>query len=254
MNATPFAINPLPYNELEHTKTDHSNFLDNYNFIKPNLPQDFYFLLFLNQVLFDIDILDLEDFLYFQIENSNNPSRLLKILELKVIPEFENILNNPIFLQEDIKRGAEKDLDHGFFITDNTVYHESINIHIFKHKSFFSNFNSSLPKRLEIIRNALAQSDSSINSEVLNWKGKPAHLAFIIGELIDNGYIDPPLHISGDINYSAVARQILQSFNFKESPSEVTLRKYSNPDDEKNQEVREKLKKNGLTIPHSKMI
>jgi len=81
-----------------------------------------------------------------------------------------------------------------------------------------------------------AQKDNnSIEFKQLEWTANPSTLGFIIGELVQKGYINAPKLSSGDINYTALAEQVLVSFCGE--PSKVgkqeTIRRALNPESDK---------------------
>jgi hypothetical protein len=86
----------------------------------------------------------------------------------------------------------------------------------------------------------------------LKWTGKKAHLGFIMGTLVDLGYIQAPEKPNGEINHSALARIILNLFDCDSTPG--SLSKYLNVTCEKSEEVRRNFTKNGFNIPHSKTV
>jgi hypothetical protein len=91
------------------------------------------------------------------------------------------------------------------------------------------------------------------NSNIkLNWTGKKAHLGFIMGTLVDLGYIQAPEKSNGEINYSELARIILNLFDCDSTPG--SLSKYLNITSDKSEEVSRNFAKNGFNIPHSKSV
>ncbi|WP_439152261.1 hypothetical protein [Winogradskyella sp.] len=86
----------------------------------------------------------------------------------------------------------------------------------------------------------------------LKWIGKPSQLGFIISSLVDLGYIEAPLKIDGEINYTQFAKLVNQTFDV--NTTESTLSKYLNTDSEKGQEPMRKFKQNGFNIPHIKTV
>jgi len=86
----------------------------------------------------------------------------------------------------------------------------------------------------------------------LKWVGKPSQLGFIISSLVDLGYIEAPLKIDGEINYTQFAKLVKQTFDV--NTTENTLSKYLNQDSDKGQEPMRKFEQNGFNIPHIKSV
>jgi hypothetical protein len=73
------------------------------------------------------------------------------------------------------------------------------------------------------------------SSPRLEWVGNPATLSFIIGELVQKGYIKPPRLDTGDINFKGLAELVVNSFSGAQAKigKSDTLRRFLNPEDEK---------------------
>ena len=78
-----FAIDSVQFSKNKNDKTKY--LLHNYNQFLPKLKADFYLRYFTKEILFDIDILEVNDFLNFQFEHTENTDKLIDILKLKVI-------------------------------------------------------------------------------------------------------------------------------------------------------------------------
>lgn len=65
------------------------------------------------------------------------------------------------------------------------------------------------------------------NIEKIRWKGSPALFGYIFLELIEKGYIEPPLY-AGDWNYQGLAKLCFQCFNVNNTTIE-NLIKEMNP-------------------------
>ncbi len=63
--------------------------------------------------------------------------------------------------------------------------------------------------------------------EKIQWKGSPALFGYVFLELVDKGYIEPPLY-AGDWNYQGLAKLCFQYFNVKNTTIE-NLIKEMNP-------------------------
>lgn len=108
-------------------------------------------------------------------------------------------------------------------------------------------------KVLKYINNLILMVENKDDfSEKLIWIGKPSQLGYIIGNLAQLGYLEIPMHKSGDINFNQFARLVKQTFQV--DTTEATLSKYLNIDSEKGQETDRKFKKLKFNIPHIKEI
>jgi hypothetical protein len=90
------------------------------------------------------------------------------------------------------------------------------------------------------------------SKEKIKWIGKPSQLGFIIGKLVELGYIDAPKRINGETNFTQFAKQVKNTFDV--DTTESTLSKYLNLESEKGQETNRKFNENGFDIPHIKEI
>lgn len=90
------------------------------------------------------------------------------------------------------------------------------------------------------------------NTNKIKWTAGPSTLGYILSHLNSLGYIETPQKNNGETNYSALARQVLQTFDI--NSTEDTLKKYLNLDSEKSQQIGAKFEKQGFNIPHSKAI
>ncbi|TKS57402.1 hypothetical protein [Mesohalobacter halotolerans] len=86
------------------------------------------------------------------------------------------------------------------------------------------------------------------NERKIEWIGGPSTLGYIIGYLAEYGYIDAPKKKGGDINYSAFAREVMNTFKIETTAN--TLQKYLNLDSEKSTEIKRKLENAKFYIPH----
>lgn len=117
-----------------------------------------------------------------------------------------------------------------------------------------------LPASLLAISNSVIKSlddlifdiQSKDNDNKLQWTGKVSQLGFIISELIDNEYLEINLKHNGDINNSALARELKLIFNYKDSPA--SLAKYLSSDSQKYNETKNKFNKENYHLPHKNMI
>jgi hypothetical protein len=65
-----------------------------------------------------------------------------------------------------------------------------------------------------------------VKEKKLKWCGKPSHLAFIINELVEKGFIDSPKS-KGDTSYKKLADEVLSAFDV--DTTEQNMQKELNP-------------------------
>ncbi|WP_053976600.1 hypothetical protein [Mangrovimonas xylaniphaga] len=252
-----FAIDPTPYNIRQKTNEETPNyFLKNFEHYQPKLIKDFYLKHFMKNLFFDIDILEIEEFLDTQFEYSENPGFLQKILQRKILPKFEEVIQNSKFSPH-TKYFKEETLEDEFVLTEGTIKNWNYEFESFYHKCQTGNLREDLMERKKITSNYLGRLEKLFNKSnpnSLQWVGKPSHLAIIISKLTDLNYIEAPLLKNGEVNYNELSRQILNSFNFKIKPSLDTLRKYANPKNDKYQELSDKFDDKTFNLPHSKIM
>ena len=119
-------------NELESSKHQ----LNNFNFYEPKLVHDFYLKYFTNDILFKTDILELKDFLEFHYYYCDNPIKYYEILDFKVLPKVQEIIDNA---QMSFGGGGyfnEEKLDYGFVESEGTI-------HNYDYEYFYETVNSS---------------------------------------------------------------------------------------------------------------
>lgn len=66
------------------------------------------------------------------------------------------------------------------------------------------------------------------NQIKLKWCGKPSHLAYIINQLVEKGFIDAPKH-HGDISYRQLAEILLNVFEIEKKTTSLNMQKELNP-------------------------
>lgn len=252
-----FAIDETPYKDRKANKeTTPEHLLNNYNYYLPKLDKEIYLMVFMEKGYFEIDILELEDFLFTQYGNSENPSKFLKTLQLKVIPLIDNIINNcrPSF-EGNGGFYNERPLEDGFVETEGTIKNNRYTIDLLYHKTAFLNLKEDLSERKELTKQFITEIDplGNTDSKKLKWNGKPSHLAFIIKTLIDEGYITPPKGNNNEINSTALTREILESFQIQKGALSTFLA-YLNPDSEKHIKLKEAFDNEKFNIPNSKLL
>jgi len=210
-----FAIDSVAYNKRENTNIE-SYKLNNFDYYKPKLIDDFYLKYFTKVLLFEIDILDLEDFLDFHSSNCENSNKLIKILDLKITAKIDEIILNAKFSMGGDGGGDSIELEAGLEENKEFIYHPLYEDFFFYHTTALNNLQSDLEKRKLMINDYISKVKSIEGTEdlkTLKWIGKPSHLGFIINQLIEFGYIEPPVKHNKDINISELSRNIVSSFS-----------------------------------------
>ena len=107
---------------------------------------------------------------------------------------------------------------------------------------------------VRVIRLLGKTNEGQVRSKII-FKGEANHLGYILSTLEDHGYIDAPLHKSGDVNYTQFANLIMEHFSCigldKKEISTQTLAHRLNPESEyyMSQE-----KQSLFKIPHLKSV
>jgi hypothetical protein len=231
--------------------------LNNFNYYNPKLETDFYLKYFIREILIDIDILEVSDFLYTQVENTKNRDKLVNILRYKVLPSIDKIISNAQLSMSEGGYFNEVKLDDGFIETEGVVKNEKYEYHMFYHIVAVKKLDADLKQRKVLITDFVQKINlSEINSEApqIKWIGKPSHLAFLISQLIDEGYIDAPIKSNNEINYTKLSRMILHLFSFQEKPSIETIRKYLNSNDDKHISLKNSFDNSGFHLPNSAIM
>jgi hypothetical protein len=253
-----FAIDEIPFNERQKSDEPVNPYLlKNYSFFEPKLDKELYYNYFLRTILFDIDIMGVEDFLNFHFGKSRNPEKLLNIIELKIIPDINKIVSNSSFNGRALEYRNEKIIKHDFVETEGVVKNKAFDFQIFYHLTEIKKLKENLLQRIKIIKkyhekyNLLLKGE---NPNLLTWSGRPSHLAFIIRTLSDEGYIKMPKKHDNEDNVAEFTRQIMNSFNILDDIKENSLNKYVSINNEKHQQVKENFERNGFSVPFFKVI
>ncbi|GAA4235698.1 hypothetical protein GCM10022291_18300 [Postechiella marina] len=252
-----FALDQISFKDRKNTKEVPSEYtLNNYSYYEPKLEKDFYLKVFLKKALFDIDILELEDFLTFQNDNSINPERFIKTLKLKVLPSIKTIIKNAYSsLAGGMEYYKEIKLEDGFIETEGTIKNSEFEYYMFYHWTHIGKLTEEFEERHSITLNFIEKlSSTNTNSTPLNWCGKPSHLAFLVRSLIDEGYISPPTGKDKEINLTELSRQIISAFNLESKTTPNTLRVYLNSESEKHINLKKNFDNQGFNLPDSGLL
>lgn len=251
-----FALDEVSFKDRTSSNEAPSEYtLNNYSYYQPKLEKDFYLRVFLKKSLFDIDILELEDFLTFQHENSPNDEKFIKMLKLKILPSIEKIIKNAsVSIEGNGGYHKQIKLEGDFIETEDVVKNRNYEFYMFYHKVAIDSLEEDIKERTIIISDYIKKVDDfkiNDNPNALTWSGKPSHLAFIIRNLIDEGYITAPLGHDKEINYTELSRQILSSFTVANDTTINTLKVYVNSDSDKHTKLKENFNNQGFHLPNS---
>lgn len=253
-----FAMDNIQYNKRHKVeeKEEIKHQLCNFDYYEPKLIGDFYLKYFIYRLLFATDILELKDFLEYHNDYCDNPEKYYMLLELKVIPKIEEIIDTAQLNPYGRGYFEEKELSDGFVETEGVIKNWDYDYPHMLHYVAALNLQKDLEKRVDIISYFVnGINNASVNHSGLNWKGKPSHLAFFIAQFIEEGYIDPPRKRDGDINNQELSKMILNSFRVETmKPSVETLKKYSNTDSERYIKLNERFKESDFFLPNSKIM
>lgn len=252
------AIDEISY--LERQRKDESvpdYFLDNFDCYLPKLEKDFYLRVLLKKLLFDIDILEVEYFLSFQYDNSKNPTDFIRALKYKVLPSIEKIIGNAnISFDGWSSYTSEIILENDFIETEGVIKNKFYTLEMFYQWTAFDKLEEDLKERVNIIldfNKKIEQIENSFDIKKLSWEGKPSHLAFLIRNLVDEGYITPPLNANKEINCSELARQILTAFNIQKGKIN-TFRIYLDSESDKHFQIKNNFNNQGFHLPNSGFV
>ncbi|MBR9845287.1 MAG: hypothetical protein GYB35_03855 [Algicola sp.] len=253
-----FAIDDVLFTERKKTQNQSPKYLlNNYNYYLPKLDKDFYLKYFMRELLIDLDIIEIDEFLDNQYINSKNQDQFIKVVTLKVIPTIDTIINNAQFSMSEGGYYEETKLEDGFIETEGVVKNEKYEYRKFYHIASLSKLQEDLLLRKKLISDYLARINTlqnNTNPKLLKWCGKPSHLAFIIRKLVDEGFITAPKGNNGEINATELSRQILESFSLTNETTLNTLRVYSNSDSDRFHDLNDNFVNQGFSLPNSALL
>jgi hypothetical protein len=253
MHQDTFVVDRIEYRERVKRNEEIPKYeLKNFNYYFPKLDKDFYVNYFTSELLFEIDVLEVDEFLDVQFGNTNKVEFLIKCIRYKILPLIENIIDNPEtgFAVDGRSQGIE--LEYDFYEIGNKIENYKYNTTSLQHRCRFSMVEDLKMRKTLLFEytDRVLESLNGQNKNSLNWGGKPSHLAIIVSYLVDMEYIIPPYNQNGDINFSELSKQVLESFNITQGASFNTLRAYLNPDTDKYLGLNNKFRKEGFKIPH----
>ncbi|MGY0391196.1 hypothetical protein ACW5R3_01385 [Bizionia sp. KMM 8389] len=244
-----FAIDEISYSKrkLEKDFISEPFRLNNYDYYEPKLDNNFYVRYFINVLLFNTDILELKDFLQYNYDYCNNPDQYFSILDHKIIPKIAELIDNA---EMNLLGGHFKEiiLDDGFFETEGVIKHETYEYSTMRHKVSFGNLQNDFKKRIEVIESFLATYQDKQAVKPLRWIAGPSHLAIVIRELIDQGYIEADKN-RGEINCSKLSRDLMQAFFIKDCESPKSIEIYLSNGNGRHNRAKKSFENAGFCIP-----
>ncbi|MBR9847627.1 MAG: hypothetical protein GYB35_16685 [Algicola sp.] len=251
-----FAINNTHFNKLNNNNfnSELKFHLNNFDYYEPELIDDFYFKYFLRELLIEIDVLEVEGFISYHYYESLKKKTYLDVLEYKIIPKIKDVILRASVSMSEGGYGEIK-LEDGFIKKDGIILKPNYEDEMIYHIVGWNKLHEDIKVREEMVFRFIQNNRSGSKKPKLTWSGKPAHLAYFVGQLIEENFIEPPRKADGDINQNQLSQLILNTFNFtRKIPSIETLKKYSNLDSEKFEKLDENFKKHDFHIPNSKLL
>ncbi|WP_040247459.1 hypothetical protein [Psychroserpens mesophilus] len=253
-----FVVNKIHYNKSQED-VDLNYQLNNYDYLEPKLVDDFYLKYFVYKILFELDILEIDDFLSFHFEEAQNKKLFTQIIKHKLLQKIDYLVNNAKAYMPEGGSNDEIKLEDGFIETKGKILKPLFEDYLISHKVAWQELKENIIYRKSIIEDFMKgvnqlQTQKEVG-EKLVWSGKPSHLAYFISQLIEEGYIEPPRKRNDDINYQKLSNRILNSFDFaNDIPSNETLKKYGNVDAEKYITLNERFVNHGFHLPNLKIM
>jgi hypothetical protein len=251
-----FAIDEIFFKDLTDIDKDKKSKyqLNNFNFYEPKLVEGFYLKYFIYNLLFEIDILELKEFLIYHYDYCDKPEIYYEILDFKVIPKIQDFIDNS---ESHLGNGSgycqEKKLDFGFVESEGVIKNWNYDYPSMLHRSAWLKLQNTFKKRIQIISEFILDYKDKNQTKPLKWIAGPSTLGYIIRELIDTGYIEAETK-RGEINSSAMARKLLEVFNVNDCSSSESLSKYLNSNNKKFQQIKKKFDKSNFKIPSAKFL
>lgn len=248
-----FAINEIPYNQLkEQGQLQNSIFeLNNYCFYEPKLVDDFYLKYFTFNLLFETDILELKDFLEYHYDYCDNPMQYYEILDFKVLPKIEEIIENAKTTFGGGGYYDEKKLDYDFVESEGVIHNGNYEWYIMYHRTEFSNLKPEFRKRIQIITSFILDYKDKSQAKPLKWIAGPSQLGVVISELLNKGYMKADQK-GGQVNSAKLARELFKVFDIDDCKSSKTIEIYLSPQNKRNISAKNNFEKLGFCIPDAK--
>ncbi|MCF7561612.1 hypothetical protein L3X39_13275 [Sabulilitoribacter multivorans] len=248
-----FAVNEVAFNKLsEDNQSENSKYqLNNFDFYEPKLIEDFYLKYFMHDLLIKTDILELREFLEYHYDYCDAPEKYYSILDVKIIPKIEELVDNA---QPNLNgRGYydEKPLEYGFIESEGVIKNWDYDYPHMMHLAGWNRLQNDFKKRIQIIHGFIDEYKNNAQPKLLNWKAGPSQLAIIIRELIDKGYMEADMH-RGEINNSKLSRELFKAFSINDCDTSKSIEIYLSPNNKKYKQAKETFDNRGFNIPDAK--
>jgi len=253
-----FTIDNLLFKDRKEKKESVPQYmLKNFSYYQPKLEKEFYLKHFIRELLFEIDILEVKTFLEFQFGNSKHQDKFLDIITLKVLPKIDTIIDHAQASFTGNSYYNEIPLEDDFVETEGVIKNPNYDDDMFYHLTALGRLRNDLAQRKIIISDYVAtmhRSRNNNNPELLKWSGKPSHLAFLIRQLVDQGYIEAPRGNDKEINLSALTRNVMASFNCEKELKFNTLKPFLDTESDQYFKLNENFKKQKFRLPDSGLL
>jgi hypothetical protein len=249
-----FAIDEIFFKDLtDIDKDEKSKYqLNNFNFYEPKLVDGFYLKYFIHNLLFEIDILELKEFLIYHYDYCDNPEIYYEILDFKVIPKIQDFIDNTeSHLGNGIGYYQEKKLDYGFVESEGVIKNWNYDFPSMLHRSAWLKLQNTFKKRIQIISDFILDYKDKYQTKPLKWIAGPSRLAIIIRELIDKGYMSAD-ETRGEVNNAQLARELYKIFAIDNCESSKSIEIYLSPQNARNKSAKNNFENLGFCIPDAK--
>ncbi|WP_111682192.1 hypothetical protein [Winogradskyella tangerina] len=224
--------------QSEFSLIDYSYLIDKYKDDNLRLDENFNLKYFLSKFILDVDILSTKDFLEHHYDYCDDPEEYYKVLELKVVPTVENVIEECQPYQMGMSYYKEIPLEDDFVNTEGVIKKRTFENNYFKHFTSATNKKHELQKKLELLKSFVEEYKDPSPVTSLKWLAGPSELGVIIEELITKGYLDGPKS-RGEINNRRLAKELIKIFNCNENVALTSLQVYVNPNNKKNKQAKE---------------
>ena len=245
-----FAVDSIHFTQRkeECTKIKSEYLLNNFDYYEPKLIDDFYLKYFTRKLLFEIDILNVEEFLQYQYDYCEDPDKYFSILDLKILPKIYEIVESAQLNLEGL--GCyynEVKLDDGFIESEGVIHNPTYDYSWMLHNTACLNRHNDLRKRAEIITLFLSEYKDKSTTRPLKWIAGPSQLAIIFRELVDKGYIEAEKS-RGEINSAKFSRNLFKAFSIDDCDSHKSIEIYLSPGNKRYKKAKDTFDTRGFSI------
>ncbi|TYB78117.1 hypothetical protein ES676_02590 [Bizionia saleffrena] len=250
-----FAVNDKHYCETKINSNCETPIyqLHNFDYYEPKLIDDFYLKYFTRQLLIEIDILEVKNFLEYHYDYCDNPDKYFSILDYKIIPKISEIIEHAQVSTEAGGYYDEIKLEDGFVESEGVIHNSKYDYWKLNHYIAFFDLQNDIRKRAEIIKSFLTLHFDNRVEKPLKWIAGSAKLGIIIRELIDMGYMEADKR-RGEINCSSLSRDLFKAFKIEDSDSAKALEIYLSSGNKRYLQTKELFDESGFCIPPSSIV